>query len=98
MPRLREKVPPAAMASRVLKVAMIGGESAVDERAAPIYTKHPEVETTILAGQGQVEFHLRATASTNTAAQAAVDRLAGELEDEFEDAVFSAQGESLEES
>jgi nicotinamide-nucleotide amidase len=96
MPRLREKVPPAAMASRILKVAMMG-ESAVDERAAPIYTKHPDVETTILAGQGQVEFHLRATASTNAAAQAAVDRVAGELEDEFEDAVFSAQGESLEE-
>jgi nicotinamide-nucleotide amidase len=95
-PRLRDKVPPATMASRLLKVAMMG-ESAVDERAAPIYTKHPEVETTILAGQGQVEFHLRATAATQHEAQAAVDGLAGELEDEFEDAVFSAQGESLEE-
>jgi nicotinamide-nucleotide amidase len=96
MPRLRETVPPAAMASRILKVAMMG-ESAVDERAAPIYTKHPEVETTILAGQGQVEFHLRANAGTQEEAQTAVDRLAGELEDEFEDSVFSAQGESLEE-
>jgi nicotinamide-nucleotide amidase len=96
MPRLRGRIPPAAMASRTLKVAMMG-ESAVDERAAPIYTKRPEVETTILAGQGQVEFHLRATAGTQAEAQAAVDRLAGELEDEFEDAVFSAQGESLEE-
>ena len=96
MPRLRDKVPPATMASRVLKVAMMG-ESAVDLRAAPIYTKYPNIETTVLAGQGQVEFHLRATAATLDEAQAAVDRLAGELEDEFEDAVFSAQGESLEE-
>jgi nicotinamide-nucleotide amidase len=95
-PRLRDKVPPAALASRVLKVAMMG-ESAVDLRAAPIYKKYPKVETTVLAGQGQVEFHLRATAATADAAQAEVDRLAGELEDELDDAVFSAQGESLEE-
>jgi nicotinamide-nucleotide amidase len=94
--RLRDKVPPAAIASRVLKVAMMG-ESAVDLRAAPIYKKYPNVETTVLAGQGQVEFHLRATAATKDEAQAQVDRLAGELEDELDDAVFSAQGESLEE-
>ena len=95
-PRLREKTPPAAMASRVLKVAMMG-ESAVDLRAAPIYKKYPNIETTVLAGQGQVEFHLRATAATKEEAQAEVDRLAGDLEDEFEDAVFSSRGESLEE-
>ena len=51
----------------------------------------------MLAGQGQVEFHLRATAATQERAQAEVDQLAGELEDELEDAVFSSQGESLEE-
>lgn len=95
-PRLRDKVPPAALASRVLKVAMMG-ESAVDLRAAPIYKKYPNIETTVLAGQGQVEFHLRAMAATKDEAQAEVDRLTGELEDEFDDAVFSAQGESLEE-
>jgi nicotinamide-nucleotide amidase len=95
-PRLQEKVPPAAIASRVLKVAMMG-ESAVDVRAAPIYKKYPNVETTVLAAQGQVEFHLRATAATKEEAQAEVDRLAGELEDELDDAVFSSQGESLEE-
>jgi nicotinamide-nucleotide amidase len=95
-PRLRDIVPPAAIAGRVLKVAMMG-ESAVDLRAAPIYKKYPNVETTVLAGQGQVEFHLRATAATKDEAQAEVDRLAGELEDELDDAVFSAQGESLEE-
>jgi nicotinamide-nucleotide amidase len=96
MPRLRDKVPRATMASRVLKVAMMG-ESAVDLRAAPIYQKYPNIETTVLAGQGQVEFHMRATAATLSEAQAAVDRLAGQLEDEFDDAVFSAQGESMEE-
>jgi nicotinamide-nucleotide amidase len=94
--RLRAKAPPAAMATRVLKVAMMG-ESAVDQRTAPIYKKYPNIETTVLAGQGQVEFHLRATAATKEEAQADVDRLADELEEELEDAVFSSAGESLEE-
>ena len=96
MDRLRALAPSAAIATRVLKVAMMG-ESTVDERTAPIYKKYPNVETTLLAGQGQVEFHLRATAATKDEAQAEVDRLAGELEDELEDAVFSSAGESLEE-
>ena len=95
-PRLQEILPPAAIATKVLKTAMMG-ESAVDHRVAPIYKKHSEVETTVLAGQGQVEFHLRATAPTAEGAQAAVDKLAGELEDELDDAVFSTCGESLEE-
>ena len=94
-PRLRALVPPAAIASRVLKTAMLP-ESAADARTAPIYKKHPEVETTVLAGQGQVEFHLRGTGATQQDAQAAVDKLAGELEDELGDAVFSSSGESLE--
>ena len=96
LPRLRAVAPQAAIATRVLKTAMLP-ESAADARTAPIYQKHPEVETTVLAGQGQVEFHLRATGATPEEAQTAIDRLAGELEDELGDAVFSSTGESLEE-
>ncbi len=95
-PHLQEKLPPAAIATKVLKTAMLP-ESAADMRTAPIYKKYPNIETTVLAGQGQVEFHLRATAHTIAEAQAEVDKLAGELEDELEDAVFSTCGESLEE-
>ncbi len=95
MERLRAKVPPAAIATRVIKTAMLG-ESAADARTAPIYRKYPDIETTVLAGQGQVEFHLRTTAATEEEAQAKVDRLADELQDELGDAVFSATGDSLE--
>jgi len=95
-PRLQQKLPPAAIAFKVLKTAMLP-ESAADARTAPIYKKHPNIETTVLAGQGQVEFHLVAKAATIDEAQAAVDKLAGELEDELDDAVFSSCGESLEE-
>lgn len=96
LPRLRPLVPPAAIATRVLKTAMLP-ESAADLRTAPIYQRYPEIETTVLAGQGQVEFHLKATAATKEEAEAAVAGLAGELEDELGDAVFSTSGESLEE-
>ena len=94
--RLRAIAPPAAIATRVLKTAMLP-ESAADARTAPIYKKHTNVKTTVLAGQGQVEFHLLATAKTAEEAQSAVDGLAGELEDELGDAVFATAGESLEE-
>ena len=50
--RLREKVPPAHLFTRTLKVAMLG-ESAVDARVAPIYKRYSDVETTILAGAGR---------------------------------------------
>ena len=95
-PRLQEEIPPAAIATKVLKTAMLP-ESAADQRTAPIYKRYPNIETTVLAGQGQVEFHLRCTAPTIEEAQSAVDELAGELEDELDDAVFSTGGESLEE-
>jgi nicotinamide-nucleotide amidase len=94
--RLRKIVPTLHIATRELKIAMIG-ESMVDKRAAPIYTKRADVETTILAGTpGEVQLHLRAQADSQEAAQKKVESLASALEEEFDDAVFSAQGESLE--
>lgn len=71
-------------------------ESQADARAAPIYKKHPDVQTTILAGFGEVQLQLSAQAATEEEAQAKVDRLASELEDEFQEAVFATAGESLE--
>jgi nicotinamide-nucleotide amidase len=95
LPRLRKIVPKAKIATMVLKCALLS-ESMADERAAPIYGKYTDVETTVLAGAGQVEFHLRAVAETLEEAQERVEQLAAELEDEFQDAVFSTGGESLE--
>ncbi len=95
MDRLQKIVPTYHMASRVLKVAMIG-ESEVDRRAAPIYKPYTDVQTTILAHGGEVQLHLQAQAETLEEAQKKVDAVASRLEDEFEDSVFSAQGETLE--
>lgn len=93
--RLREKVPAAALATRTLKIAMLG-ESLVDARVAPIYKRYADVETTILAGAGEIELHFKARSATPEAAQRRVDEVAGLIEDELDDAVFSRNGESLE--
>ena len=93
--RLREKVPPAHLFTRTLKIAMLG-ESAVDARVAPIYKRYPDVETTILAGAGEIELHFKSRGVTMDQAQARSDEVAGLVEDELDDAVYSRNGESLE--
>lgn len=93
--RLREKVPPAHLFTRTLKIAMMG-ESAVDFRVAPIYKRYPDVETTILAGAGEIELHFKSRGVTIDQAQARSDEVAGLVEDELDDAVYSRNGESLE--
>ncbi len=93
--RLRAKVPPAHLFTRTLKVAMLG-ESAVDARVAPIYKRYPDVETTILAGAGEIELHFKTRATTLEAAQARADEVADLVEVELDDAVYSRDGQSLE--
>jgi nicotinamide-nucleotide amidase len=93
--RLRTKVPPAHLASRTLKIAMLG-ESAVDARVSPIYKRYEDVDTTILAGAGEIELHFRTRAASLDAGQRRVDELSGLVEDELDDAVYSRNGESLE--
>jgi nicotinamide-nucleotide amidase len=93
--RLRAKLPPASLAIRTLKIAMLG-ESQVDARVAPIYKRYADVETTILAGAGEIELHFKTRAATLDAAQRRVDEVAGIVEDELDEAVFSRNGESLE--
>ncbi|MCU1307305.1 MAG: competence/damage-inducible protein cinA [Acidobacteriaceae bacterium] len=93
--RLRVKVPQQFIATRVLKIALMP-ESECDARCAPIYKEHNAVQTTILAGAGDVQLHLKASADTMEEAQQLVDDLAEELEDELDDRVYSTKGESLE--
>lgn len=93
--RLRALVPQEFIATRELKIAMLG-ESAADQRAAPIYKPCEDVETTILASAGEVQFHLKARSASQDAAEARVEELATKLEEEFADEVFSTAGEKLE--
>lgn len=93
--RLRDKLPPAFIATRVLKVAMLG-ESQVDARVSPIYKRYPDVQTTILAGPGEIQLHFKSRMESLDTAQARVDEAADAVEDELDDFVFSRNGEPLE--
>lgn len=93
-PRLKELLPPQFIAKRLLKVAM--GESACDARIAPIYTKVPEVQTTILAHFGETQIHLQSRADSQEEAERRVEELSGSIQDELDEVVFSSGGESLE--
>jgi nicotinamide-nucleotide amidase len=95
MDRLRAKLPLQFIATRVVKVAGMG-ESACDARVAPIYKRFSDVQTTILAGAGEVQLHLKTRGRSLDAAQQQVDRVVEEIEQELGDCVFSDNGESLE--
>src|SRR5437899_1318032 len=93
---LAASLPVRHLARRTLRMALIP-ESHVDARTAPIYGQYTDIETSILAGAGEIQLHLLCAKSTLAEAQARVDELAGKLEAEMDDAIFSSHGESLEE-
>jgi nicotinamide-nucleotide amidase len=96
VPRLAATLPPRFIAKRLLRMALIP-ESTVDARTAPIYTRFTDVETTILAGSGEIQLHFASTQPTQEAAEARVNELAELIEHEMGDDIFSSHGESLEE-
>jgi nicotinamide-nucleotide amidase len=63
---------------------------------APIYKRFTDVQTTILAGAGEIQVHLRTRADSLDAAQQRVDQVVEEIEAELGDYVFSDNGDSLE--
>ncbi len=93
--RLRAKVPKQFLATRVLKITGMG-ESACDARVAPIYKRFPDVSTTILAGPGEIQLHVKTQAQSQDAAEQRLDDLIGKVEEELGDNVYSDNGDSLE--
>ncbi|WP_263409734.1 competence/damage-inducible protein A [Terriglobus tenax] len=95
-PRLHAILPPRFIAKRMLRIALVP-ESTVDARTAPIYKTYEDVETTILAHNGEIQLHFQCANSSMEQAQARVNEVASRCEQEMADDVFSAHGESLEE-
>lgn len=95
MARLQGRLPPQFIASRVLRVALMG-ESQCDARVAPIYKRYADVDTTILAAAGEIQLHLKTRAASLAAAQERLDDLVQKIEDELDDFVVSDNGDSLE--
>ncbi len=95
-PRLQASLPRRALAKRLLRMALIP-ESQVDARTAPIYKSYPDVETTILAGGGEIQLHFFCVKPTLEDAESRVNAVAEAIERVMGDDVFSSQGETLEE-
>jgi nicotinamide-nucleotide amidase len=95
LPRLRAKLPPQFIATRELKITGLG-ESQCDARVAPIYKLATDVQTTILAGAGEIQLHLKSRADSLEVAQSRVDQLVEKIEEELGDCVFADNGDSME--
>ena len=96
LPKLSERAGGVRVARRVLRVAGMG-ESAVDERIAPVYTQYKNPQTTILFNNAEIEIHLTAQAKSEAEAELLLDGLAGQIEERLGDAVFAFRGETMEE-
>ena len=96
VPRLSAKAGAVRVARRVLRVTGLG-ESAVDERIAPVYTQYKNPQTTILFTRSEIEIHLTAQGATEAEAELLLDGLAGQLEERLGESVFAFRGETMEE-
>jgi nicotinamide-nucleotide amidase len=96
LPKLSERAGGLRVARRVLRVAGMG-ESAVDERIAPVYTQYKNPQTTILFNNTEIEIHLTAQGKTEQEAELLLDGLAGQIEERLGDSIFAFRGETMEE-
>lgn len=80
---------------RMLRVAGMG-ESAVDEKIAPIYSQYENPQTTILFNQSEIEIHLTARGRTEADAEVLLDRLSEQIEERLGNSVFAFAGETME--
>jgi nicotinamide-nucleotide amidase len=95
LPKLAAGAGGVHVARRVLRVAGLG-ESAVDERIAPVYTQYKNPQTTILFTNTDIEIHLTAQGKTDAEAELLLDGLAGRIEERLGDSIFAFRGETME--
>jgi nicotinamide-nucleotide amidase len=96
LPRLERRASGVRMFHREIRVAGMG-ESAVEQRIKQIYTRHPEVNTTILAAPGEIQIHLRIWTEDAKHAEKILDEIVKGMEFALTDRIFSHEGKPLEE-
>jgi competence/damage-inducible protein CinA-like protein len=96
LPRLERRGSRIRMFHRELRVAGMG-ESALEQRIKPIYTRYDDVNTTILAAPGEIQIHLRLWTEDAAHAQKTLDEISQSFELVLTDRIFSQDGSSLEE-
>jgi nicotinamide-nucleotide amidase len=95
-PRLQRHMSGVRMIHRELRVTGLG-ESHVEERIKPIYTRYKNVSTTILATPGEIQIHLRQWSEDALEANATLDEIVRGLELALGDRIFAQGPSSLEE-
>src|SRR5437764_4224989 len=95
LPRLERRISPVRMYHRELRVTGLG-ESHVDSLAGPVYTRYPEVQTTVLASPGEVQIHLRVWTESPARAESLFADIERGLDIALTDRIFSRDGSPLE--
>jgi nicotinamide-nucleotide amidase len=95
-PRLARLATGVRLVGRELRVAGMG-ESDVDQRIAPIYTRYSDVQTTILTAPGEIQIHLRTWSNDTPAAERLLQGIQESIVFALGEAVFTTAGESMEE-
>ena len=95
LPRLLKRLPPQAIRTRFYRVACMG-ESDLDQLISPVYKPFENPATTILAGLGDIQIHLRARAATAEAAETLLVQVAPRIEELLGDRIYSSDGATLE--
>src|SRR5215472_8317081 len=73
------------------------GESALEQRIKAIYTRHKDVNTTILAAPGEIQIHLRMWTDEAAQAESTLDEIVRSFELGLGDRIFAHKGVPLEE-
>ena len=96
MPRLDRRVSGVRLFQRQLRVTGLG-ESHVEQRILPIYSRYSDVTTTILAAPGEIQIHLRMWTTDAAQAKKTLDEMVQGFEIALTDRIYSEDGRSLEE-
>jgi len=95
LPRLRRNLPPQVIRTLFYRVAGMG-ESDLDQLISPVYKPYANPVTTILAGAGDIQIHLRARGETDAAADALLAAEGPAIEGLLGDRIYSRDGATLE--
>jgi len=95
LPRLTRLAPKQAIRTAFLRITGMP-ESDLDALISPVYKKYPNIATTILAANGDLQVHLRARCDTEAEADALLAEVVPPIESLLGDRLYSRTGDPLE--
>jgi nicotinamide-nucleotide amidase len=95
LPRLKQRLPAQVIRTRFFRVACMG-ESDLDQLIAPVYKNYTNPATTILAGAGDIQIHLRARGETEMEAEKLLSQVGPAIQHLLGERIYSCDGKPLE--